>query len=137
MLLKVCRRCGAMVQYPRAYCDVCQPIVEKQRAEYREQAKREADRSYNKRRDPKYLRFYGSTQWKILSAKYQQDKGYKCERCGAMATEVHHKEPIQTPNGWERRLDYDNLEALCVDCHNYRHKRFKKRQRVPRPGRIG
>ena len=127
MLLKVCKRCGAMIQYPRSYCYVCQPIIDKQREEYRERSKREADRAYNKRRDTKYLRFYRSTHWKILSAKYQQDKAYKCERCGGLATEVHHKEPIQTPNGWERRLDYDNLEALCVDCHNYRHKRFKKR----------
>ena len=82
MLLKVCKRCGAMIQYPRSYCYVCQPIIDKQREEYRERSKREADRAYNKRRDTKYLRFYRSTHWKILSAKYQQDKAYKCERCG-------------------------------------------------------
>ena len=66
----------------------------------------------------------------MLSARYTQDKGYKCEVCGAMATQVHHKKAIQNPDGWDRRLDYNNLELLCTRCHNARHDRFKRRRQT-------
>lgn len=129
MLLKECKRCGNLIPYGSVYCAECAPIVEAYREARRTESKRESDRRYNKTRDPKYIRFYNSMEWRTLSGKYTQDKGYKCERCGKIATEVHHKEPIQTESGWIRRLDYDNLELLCVDCHNERHKRFQKRNK--------
>ena len=31
---------------------------------------------------------------------------------------------IQTKAGWELRLDYNNLLAVCVDCHN----KFQRRK---------
>lgn len=124
MILKTCGRCGNLIPYGSSYCNECKPIVEAER-----EARRSKSHSkYNKTRDPKYTRFYNSIEWRTLSAKYTQDKGYKCELCGAMATEVHHKKAIQTPQGWELRLAYDNLELLCVKCHNERHERFKRRQ---------
>ena len=129
MLLKACHRCGNLIPYGSADCGTCAPIVEAQKEARMQEAKRERDRRYNKTRDPKYVRFYNSVEWRTLSAKYTQDKGYRCEHCKAMATEVHHKKPIQTPEGWELRLDYDNLELLCVRCHNDRHERFKRRMK--------
>ena len=129
MLLKSCGRCGKLIPYGISYCSICRPIVEAEREARRLESKRESDRRYNKTRDPKYVRFYNSIDWRRLSAKYTQDKGYKCERCGKFATQVHHKQAIQTPQGWDRRLDYTNLELLCTQCHNDRHNRFKKRVR--------
>lgn len=129
MLIKFCKRCGAVIRYPRTYCESCQALVNEEREAYRTEAKRKADREYNRRRDPKYIRFYNSEDWKILSATYIQDRGYRCECCGKIATEVHHVDPIQTPSGWDRRLDYTNLEALCTACHNKRHGRFQPRKR--------
>lgn len=129
MLLKACKRCGNLIPYGRVYCDTCRPIVEAAREERRAQNKREADRRYNKTRNPKYVRFYNSTDWKILSRKRLQDDGYKCVMCGAIASEVDHIKAIQTPEGWEHRLDYDNTRSLCLDCHNKRHKRFQKKRK--------
>ena len=129
MLLKSCGRCGKLIPYGVTYCSGCRPIVEAEREARRLEYKRESDRRYNKTRDPKYVRFYNSIAWRTLSAKYTQDKGYKCERCGKFATQVHHKQAIQTPQGWDRRLDYSNLELLCTQCHNDRHNRFKKKKR--------
>lgn len=129
MLLKSCGRCGKLIPYGLTYCSRCRPIVEAEREARRLESKRESDRRYNKTRDPKYVRFYNSVQWRTLSAKYTQDKGYRCERCGKFATQVHHKQAIQTPQGWDRRLDYNNLELLCTQCHNDRHNRFKKKKR--------
>lgn len=129
MLLKSCNRCGNLIPYGSAYCTKCTPIVEEEREARRSEAKRESDKRYNKTRDPKYIRFYNSIDWRMLSAKYTQDKGYRCEACRSMATQVHHIKPIQTPDGWFLRLDYNNLELLCTKCHNDRHDRFKRRKK--------
>lgn len=129
MLLKSCNRCGNLIPYGPSYCSTCKPIVEAEREARMKESKRASDKRYNKRRDPKYLRFYNSVDWRTLSAKYMQDKGYRCEKCKTMATQVHHKKAIQTEQGWELRLDYDNLELLCTSCHNKEHNRFVKRKK--------
>lgn len=125
MLLKTCGRCGNLIPYGTAYCSTCLPIVNAEKAERLKAAKRKNNRDYNKTRDPKYVRFYNSTPWRMLSQKRLSDDGYKCAVCGGIASEVDHIVEIQTPEGWERRLDYDNTRSLCHDCHNRRHKRFE------------
>lgn len=127
MILKECKRCGNLIPYGAPYCSTCKPIVEEQRAKRQAETKAKYDHEYNKNRDPKYKQFYNSQDWKILSQKYTQDKGYRCELCKAMATQVHHKKWISTEEGWKNRLSYDNLELLCTKCHNERHERFKRR----------
>ena len=124
MLTKVCSKCKKVIPYPLTYCSECKKKVD---AEI-EEAKRRSNRRYNKTRDKKYIRFYKSSDWKVLSSKYRQDKQYRCEICGHYATEVHHIKPIQTDEGWNKRLDYNNLKCLCVDCHNKVHKRFQRRR---------
>lgn len=127
MLLKSCHRCGNLIPYGSAYCKECTPIVEAEREARLSEYRKESNKRYNKTRDPKYVRFYNSMEWRTLSTKYTQDKGYRCEVCKEIGSEVHHKKPIQTPEGWELRLDYNNLELLCKKCHNDRHERFKRR----------
>ena len=121
-MLKMCNRCKKLIEYPEIYCDECKAIMEEVIAEN----KATRNRRYNQKRDKKYLQFYRSKEWITLREKYMQDKQYKCEICSKLATEVHHKEPIQTPAGWERRLDYLNLLLVCVRCHNKLHHRFGK-----------
>lgn len=128
MLLKSCSRCGNLIPYGATYCSVCKPIVEAEREARLQESRRKSNREYNKRRDPKYTRFYNSIEWRTLSAKYMQDVGYRCEKCKSIASQVHHIKAIQTPEGWELRLDYDNLELLCTTCHNKEHNRFVKRK---------
>lgn len=129
MLLKSCKRCGNLIAYGSVYCNTCKPIVEAERLARRVESKKESDRRYNRKRDPKYVRFYNSAEWRTLSQKRLLDDGYKCVKCGAIASEVDHIIPIQTPEGWELRLDYDNTQSLCISCHNKKHKRFMKRPR--------
>ena len=128
MLLKECRRCGRLIPYGSAYCLDCTPIVEAEREARRQEARLKANRNYNKTRDPKYMRFYNSADWRTLSLKRLQDDGYRCVMCGAIASEVDHIKPIQTPDGWNLRLDYNNTRSLCLDCHNKRHNRFQKKR---------
>lgn len=113
-MLKLCRRCGAMVKYPETYCERCKGTAA---SEQREQARR-----YDRKRNPQHRQFYNSKVWKTLSAKKMQDAGYRCENCGELATEVHHVETLD--ESWGRRMDYSNLKALCHRCHDEVHGRF-------------
>ena len=126
MLLKECAKCKKLIPYGTPYCSDCQLIVDAYREKCKKEAIARAQAKYNRKRDPKYIAFYHSKPWRILSAKFSQDKHFRCEKCGALATQVHHKVPIQTQKGWDRRLDYHNLELLCTDCHNKEHHRFQK-----------
>ena len=127
MLLKSCHRCGKLISYGSPYCAICTPIVEAEREARRIEYSKASNRRYNAKRDPKYGRFYNSIEWRTLSAKRLQDDGYKCVKCKKIASEVDHIKPIQTPEGWELRLDYDNTQSLCLDCHNAKHDRFRKK----------
>lgn len=67
--------------------------------------------------------FYKSKEWRRVSAAYMSLRLYTCERCGKPARICHHKtwlngSNIQDP---EIALGFDNLEALCIDCHNAEH----------------
>ena len=129
MLLKTCGRCGNLIPYGRVYCGTCTPIVEAEREARLRESRLKSNRKYNEGRDPKYTRFYNSIEWRTLSAKRLQDDGYRCLWCRGIATEVDHIQEIKTPDGWDRRLDYDNLRSLCHDCHDKRHGRFIKKDK--------
>ena len=135
MALHPCPRCKILIPVGVQYCAACRPLADAQAQEAMERKRayklRRYAQQYNARRDPKYLAFYRSKDWRLLSRTYLQRAGYKCqaklEGCKGLAVEVHHIKPIQAPDGWDLRLDWDNLEAVCTACHNARHGgRWKK-----------
>ena len=68
-------------------------------------------------------RFYKSTAWNKCRDGFLISKYYICEICGDTATIVHHiiyltPENINDP---DISLNWENLEALCQDCHNKEH----------------
>lgn len=128
MLLKSCGRCGDLIPYGFSHCPKCKPIVEAEREARLIEARRRGNRRYNQTRDPMYMRFYRSIEWRTLSRKRLHDDGYKCVKCGRIASEVDHIKEIQSPEGWELRLDYDNTQSLCIACHNKKHNRFVKKE---------
>jgi 5-methylcytosine-specific restriction endonuclease McrA len=52
-----------------------------------------------------------------------KSKYYLCERCGGVAVLAHHIEHITAANinNPEITLNWSNLEALCLECHNSAH----------------
>lgn len=143
MLVKLCARCKKIINYNDKYCSSCKEIAEKQKKE----SEKISNKRYNNRRDDKYIKFYNSKAWRTLSKKYMYAHRYLCEDCQEeaksnnsytvqLAEECHHNQPIQTEQGWKRRLDYTNLIALCHYHHNKRHKRFSK-QREKKKGKGG
>ena len=68
-------------------------------------------------------RFYKSRQWIECRKGYLTSVFGICERCERPALIVHHKIEL-TPeniNDPEISLNWENLEALCQDCHNKEH----------------
>jgi 5-methylcytosine-specific restriction endonuclease McrA len=68
-------------------------------------------------------KFYTGKAWRDTQAAYMVSQQYVCERCGNMARVVHHKNYITPQNIHDPAitLDWENLEALCMDCHNAEH----------------
>ncbi len=67
--------------------------------------------------------FYRSAAWRRLSRAFLLSKHYICERCGQPAEIAHHRiwlnaQNIQNP---DISLNPNNLEALCLACHNAEH----------------
>ena len=81
-------------------------------------------------RKPKSLHnFYKSLAWQIArTVKIEATQG-KCERCGGIGEEVHHKIPLTIDNVDDAliSLNQENLEHLCRECHNNEHGRFQKK----------
>lgn len=82
-------------------------------------------------RTPEAIAFYGSTKWKKCRRNYLSLHPI-CERCDQMgiikkADHVHHKIYLDSASYVvpEIALNYDNLEALCFDCHQREHHRNK------------
>lgn len=67
--------------------------------------------------------FYNGSQWRETQAAYMASQHYVCERCGSAARIVHHIRYLTPENitNLEVALGWDNLEALCIDCHNHEH----------------
>lgn len=95
--------------------------------------------------------FYNSQAWENCRVGYIKCVGGLCERCLAKGLYnagviVHHKIHLNPDNitNPEIALDYNNLELLCMDCHNKEHtedrlhymKRNKKRFFVDEFGRV-
>lgn len=89
--------------------------------------------------------FYGGEAWAKMRAAYLAARGGLCERClkgGEIepAKIVHHKTYLRPENIDDPRvsLNWDNLEALCQDCHNREHhgRRRKRRYRYGPNGEL-
>lgn len=77
--------------------------------------------------------FYSSWAWRKCAAGYKTAVGGICERCRKRGLitpvdEVHHKIRLtqENVNKPEIALNWDNLEALCEDCHKKIHRKQKR-----------
>lgn len=87
--------------------------------------------------------FYASDAWQKCRAGYISSIGGICERCAKQgiispAFIVHHKIYLSADNITDPNvsLAWENLEALCLECHNKEHMSRKKRYRVDESGRV-
>lgn len=67
--------------------------------------------------------FYQSRTWRDCRLGYFRKVHGLCERCGQGGKIVHHKIYLSPKNinNPSVTLNHDNLELLCMDCHNDEH----------------
>ena len=67
--------------------------------------------------------FYQSKEWRKTRNLFISSQLFICNRCGRPARIVHHVTPITPENihNPDITLNWDNLEALCIECHNLEH----------------
>lgn len=138
MAMHPCPRCRTLIPTGMQYCEDCRPVAEAQAAEAMERKRayrvRAANRRYNAQRpkDDVYS-FYRSKAWRSTSRACLQAAEYRCAArlpgCAGTACEVHHIQPVRSPEGWALRLDPGNLMPVCTACHM----RLEPRQRKPTP----
>jgi Restriction endonuclease len=84
--------------------------------------------------------FYLSTAWEKTRVAYLISQDYICERCGEPAKVVHHRVWITRKNINDINiiLSWENLEALCQDCHNKEHhkKEISRRYNFDKDGNV-
>lgn len=81
-------------------------------------------------------KFYKSSAWKKCRMAYIKSVYGLCERCNKPGYIVHHK-ILLTPNNINNpnvTLNWDNLEYLCLDCHNLEHNFDRDKKPVTREG---
>lgn len=85
------------------------------------------------------VKFYKSSEWQEIRQQALARDNYECQECkrqGRVYTDqydkdkhkrldVDHKQEIYMHP--ELALEIENLETLCVKCHNKKHKRFFNR----------
>ena len=80
--------------------------------------------------------FYSSKAWQDCRNEYMKRAHYLCEDCMRRgiykpAKEVHHIEELTPENIYrpEVSLNFNNLIALCKECHKARHKEHDRGRR--------
>lgn len=100
--------CRTLIPLSQHYCD---------RHKHEENSRRYFHRKHS---GGKYEAFYQSTAWTKLARQYKVAH-VLCERCLSRgiirkADICDHIIPIKTD--WDKRLDWNNLQSLCQNCHN-------------------
>lgn len=80
--------------------------------------------------------FYNSSVWKKCKASYIKSVHGLCERCDKPGYIVHHKKALTPSNisDPDITLNHDNLEYLCLDCHNAEHDFNREKKSVTKKG---
>ena len=65
--------------------------------------------------------FYSSLAWRVSRKAFLFDHPL-CDLCGDVASDVHHRVPIE--EGGAKR-DPENLRALCRSCHSKVHAQMR------------
>ena len=113
---KICneRGCNNLISMKESRCPKC--------AEKNAHRKRERDKNYQRNIMPEHLRkFYNSAAWKRFRLSILKRDYHLCQRClkdghVTPATIVHHI--IEIREDFDKRLDKDNCESVCRDCHS-------------------
>ncbi|MCU7557266.1 HNH endonuclease [Macrococcus capreoli] len=115
-------RCRELIEKPDRYCH--------KHADATTQAK------YNKDRykyDKEYISFYKSAKWRNKRKKIIKRDNHLCQYCFkegliVAGNVVDHIIPSKVE--WSKRLDDDNLQLLCHQCHNKKTRQDERKYKI-------
>lgn len=81
-------------------------------------------------------KFYKSKAWIKCRNSYISSVYGLCERCEKPGYIVHHKVHLnqRNINDLNVSLNHDNLEYLCLECHNKHHDFEREKKSITREG---
>lgn len=81
----------------------------------------------NQKKEYIYKKYISSLEWRIFSNKIKNERGNKCEECGSHREDVILHAHHLTYERFGNELPED-IQVLCVPCHEKKHPRKKKRR---------
>lgn len=122
---KPCNKVGCynLVEYPRVYCEAHQ--------EYEDRLRASKFKQYdNERKDDEVWNFYRTKEWFKFRKYILARDNNLCQEClkegkYTKGNTIHHIIPVrQGQEGWNKRLEEDNVITVCESCHSkiHRHK---------------
>lgn len=114
---KPCRKagCNRLTQDASGYCDRHQEWGRQKAEEALAKRRQTADDRRGTAHERGYDRAWARVRGAFLRAHPL------CNRCSRPAETAHHIKPVEEAP--DLRLTWDNLEALCRDCHERHHGR--------------
>jgi 5-methylcytosine-specific restriction protein A len=121
---KVCNKvnCNKLIDFKESYCDEHKHLKKEYKKNYD---------SFRYERDSLYVKFYNDKAWKDTRHSVMLAHDWLCAEClrNGMYTKADVVDHIiELKDDYDKRLDTDNLEALCHECHNNKTIREKKRR---------
>lgn len=83
----------------------------------------------------KYSKFYHTPEWRATRKAKLLETPF-CEVCMSKGITTkadmvhHHIYELRDPEGWEHRLDFDNLQSICYTCHNKVEHKYSTHRRT-------
>ncbi|WP_255551065.1 HNH endonuclease [Sporosarcina sp. E16_8] len=79
-------------------------------------------------RQDKLMKFYKSKEWFAVREQARRRDNYECQVCKSKGRykrvqNVHHLKEVKTHPHLSLKLN--NLQSLCIPCHNDAHERLK------------
>ncbi|MGM0259381.1 HNH endonuclease [Enterococcus sp. AZ102] len=113
--------CRELVDYDKGYCD--KHLAERDKEYNKYKRGNDSIVRANGKTDKEIYDFYQSREWKRVRGYVLMRDNWVCQSClrkGRVhkANLVDHIVELRSPQGWEKRLDVDNLEAMNRGCHN-------------------
>lgn len=114
-------------------------MTQREYEEQRERNRQESAKRYNAHTrysdDNEIMNFYHSPEWRSAIKQVRLRDMYMCQSClrkgyvkpmrKGERFYVHHI--IELKDDWSKRLDLDNLELVCSECHIESHRGHKKK----------
>lgn len=80
--------------------------------------------------------FYKSKEWIKCKNSYIKEVHGLCEQCERPGYIVHHKThlSVKNINNPDVTLNHNNLEYVCLECHNKHHQFNREKKKATREG---